>query len=134
MSLLKFDFQHRERTKLVVLTLFACFGILYLAPKILSIHGGSSEDYFDFQLFWQAGKIWASGGNPYDATVIPTGEGSNSGSRLHLVLPALLVSADRPLRLDTVPAGTHHLEDLEFFSIDCIDPSRCARSRRRDPK
>jgi hypothetical protein len=75
-SLLKFDFQHRERTKLVVLTLFACFGILYLAPKILSIHGGNSEGYFDFQLFWQAGKIWASGGNPYDATVIPTGEGS----------------------------------------------------------
>ena len=71
MSLLKFDFQHRERTKLVVLTLFACFGILYLAPKILSIYGGDSEDYFDFQLFWQAGKIWASGGNPYDATVIP---------------------------------------------------------------
>src|SRR6187399_3439488 len=61
------DLQKTERVKLVVLTLVACLGILYLVPKVLSIsilHVGS-QDYFDFQLIWRAGQVWASGQNPY---------------------------------------------------------------------
>ena len=66
-TFLKRDILEQERLKLLLLTVFACLGILYLAPKILSILNVGSGDYFDFQLFWQAGKSWATGQNPYDA-------------------------------------------------------------------
>ena len=67
MTFLKHHFLEQERLKFLLLTVFACLGILYLAPKILSILNAGSGDYFDFQLFWQAGKSWATGENPYAA-------------------------------------------------------------------
>ena len=56
-----------DRTQLIILALFACFGVLYLAPKVLSILNVRQQDYFDFELIWRAGTIWASGQNPYDS-------------------------------------------------------------------
>jgi hypothetical protein len=61
----------REQTKLGILALSACLGILYLAPKVLSILNAGPHDYFDFQQLWLAGKIWASGNNPYDGAFFP---------------------------------------------------------------
>ena len=62
------------QTQLVILALFACLGILYLAPKVLSILNVGPHDYFDFQQIWLAGKIWASGQNPYDGALFPNEE------------------------------------------------------------
>ena len=76
MTFLKHDFLEQERLKFLLLTVFACLGILYLAPKILSISNVGSGDYFDFQLFWQAGKSWAAGQNPYDGIPIPGADSS----------------------------------------------------------
>jgi hypothetical protein len=61
----------REQTKIVILTLFACLGILYLTPKVIVLSIGP-QDYFDFQALWLAGKIWVSGHNPYDGASFPT--------------------------------------------------------------
>src|SRR5215471_16663219 len=72
----KSDILDRERIKLLFLTVIACLGILYLTPKILSILNSGSNDYFDFELFWRAGKSWAAGQNPYDGIPI-----ANSDSR-----------------------------------------------------
>src|SRR4029078_4810378 len=49
----------------------------YLVPKVLSILNVGSQDYFDFQLIWSAGKIWASGHNPYDGGLFSGGESSS---------------------------------------------------------
>jgi hypothetical protein len=56
----------REQTLLVFLALFAGLGIIYLAPKLLP--PTNVLEYFDFQIWWIAAKIWASGQNPYDVT------------------------------------------------------------------
>jgi hypothetical protein len=56
----------REQTQLAILALFACLGILYLVPKMLPILNIGPHDHFDFGGLWLAGKIWASGQNPYD--------------------------------------------------------------------
>jgi len=83
MALSKPGLQKTERLKLVILTLVACLGIFYLVPKVLSIsffHVGS-PDYFDFQLIWHAGQVWASGQNPYDgAAFYGTSFGSSAPS------------------------------------------------------
>ena len=73
-TFLKRDILEQERLKFLLITVLACLGILYLAPKILSILNVSLDDYFDFQLFWQAGKSWASGQNPYDGIPIPSAD------------------------------------------------------------
>ena len=72
----KTEFRQAERIKLLVLTVIACLGVLYLAPKVLSILHIRPEDYFDFELFWRAGRSWASGQNPYEGTAILNGDGS----------------------------------------------------------
>ena len=56
----------REQTLLVFLALFAGLSIIYLAPKLLP--PTNVVEYFDFQIWWIAAKIWASGQNPYDVT------------------------------------------------------------------
>ena len=66
-TFLKRDILEQQQLKFLLLTVFACLGILYLTPKTLSILNVGSGDYFDFQLFWQAGKSWATGQNPYEA-------------------------------------------------------------------
>jgi Glycosyltransferase family 87 len=57
----------REQTHLVILALFACLGILYLAPKLLP--STNVGEYFDFQNWWIVAKIWQSGRNPYDVAL-----------------------------------------------------------------
>ena len=76
MTLFKANLQGSERIKVLALTVIACLGILYLAPKVLSNLHVRPEDYFDFELFWRAGRSWASGQNPYDGTLVPNGDGS----------------------------------------------------------
>ena len=61
----------REATQLVILAVFACSGILYLAPKVLPILSFRPDDHFDFRMMWLAGKVWASGQNPYDTASYP---------------------------------------------------------------
>jgi hypothetical protein len=61
----------RERTQFVILALFACLGILYLATKVLPIIDVGPHDHFDFRMFWLAGKVWASGQNPYETASYP---------------------------------------------------------------
>ena len=78
MDLSRHDVHKSERIKLAILALVACVGILYLAPKVLSvsIFNSGAQDYFDFQEIWVAGKIWASGQNPYAGIK----NGASSGS------------------------------------------------------
>lgn len=64
----------RGQTQLIILVLFACLGILYLVPKVLSILNAGPHDYFDFEQIWLAGKLWASGKNPYDGSLFPNEE------------------------------------------------------------
>jgi hypothetical protein len=56
----------RQQSQPVILALFACLGILYLVPKVLPVLTIGPHDHFDFAYLWVAGKIWASGQNPYD--------------------------------------------------------------------
>jgi hypothetical protein len=54
---------HVQLSKLVPLSvalLIAAAGLFYIGPKLLA-HG----DYDDFRIMWAAGKLWASGQNPY---------------------------------------------------------------------
>lgn len=67
----------KPKTGLTILALFACLGVLYLVPKVLSILHVGQHDYFDFQPMWRAGSIWASGHNPYDAMFYPNYFGIN---------------------------------------------------------
>lgn len=74
MTLLTPSFQvTRKQTQLIliILTLFAGLGVLYLAPKVLTLDAGPN-DYFEFRIFWLAGKIWASGQDPYVGASFPT--------------------------------------------------------------
>src|SRR6188474_1850330 len=59
MDLSRHDVQKGERIKLAILALVACLGILYLAPKVLSvsIFNTGAQDYFDFQEIWVPGRI-----------------------------------------------------------------------------
>ncbi len=54
-----------DRTKNPILATIAALGIIYLAPKVISIHDTSIGNGIDFRYIWLAGKIWASGHNPY---------------------------------------------------------------------
>ena len=62
----------RTQTKLAIVAVLACSGILYLAPKVPPPSTMDPLDYFDFQAFWLVGKIWASGQNPYDVALFQT--------------------------------------------------------------
>ena len=66
--------QPKDQIQITILALVACFGILYLAPKILSSLNVGPHDYFDFQLLWAAGKIWAAGQNPYTGEPLATAD------------------------------------------------------------
>lgn len=59
-----------EQTRLSILSIFACIGILYLAAKALPIHSAAPAEGLDFRVFWIAGKLWNSGGNPYGPAFI----------------------------------------------------------------
>ena len=57
--------------ELIVLAPLACFGILYLVSKVVMAPSLGPKDYIDFQDIWFAGKLWASGKNPYDGSLFP---------------------------------------------------------------
>jgi len=64
----------RAHAELVILPLLACAGILYLMSKLLTAPGFNPQDHIDFQDLWLAGKLWASGRNPYDGAFFPNAE------------------------------------------------------------
>ena len=54
-----------QQTKTLILAIVGILSIIYLAQKILAIQDISFGDGLDFRYIWLAGKIWASGHNPY---------------------------------------------------------------------
>src|SRR5690349_20664197 len=69
---LKSNFQYSPGLQtLWLLALWACLGLVYLSPKLLSALNVGPQDYFDFEQIWLAGKLWVSGQNPYLPPVIP---------------------------------------------------------------
>jgi len=58
------------------LALFACLGIFYLLLKVISFQ---NENGFVFRMIWLAGKIWASGQDPYGPLFLQEYEASGSG-------------------------------------------------------
>lgn len=53
------------QNKTTWLAVVAILSITYLVPKIFAIHDESFGNGFDFRYIWLAGKIWASGQDPY---------------------------------------------------------------------
>src|SRR5689334_18796156 len=58
------NFGKGGRLYLFVLSTGALAGALYFFPKIVGLGGGDGFG-LDFKVIWLAGKIWASGQNPY---------------------------------------------------------------------
>jgi hypothetical protein len=54
-----------EKAKNPILAIIAIFGIIYLIPKVISLNDQSVGNGLDFRYIWLAGKIWASGHDPY---------------------------------------------------------------------
>ena len=53
----------------IVLASIALLGLLYLTSKVVITPSFGPEDYVDFKDMWFAGKLWASGNNPYDGAL-----------------------------------------------------------------
>src|SRR5882672_7095296 len=58
----------------VVLASIAFLGLLYLTSKVVITPSFGPDDYVDFKDMWFAGKLWASGNNPYDGALFPNAE------------------------------------------------------------
>ena len=116
-TLPKSDALRPERIKLLLLTIMACLGVLYLAPKILSILHAGSSDYFDFELFWRAGKSWVAGQNPYDGIPLPSSDNPARTTVSTWFYPPYWYPLITPFGLLPFPAALTTWKILNFFLL-----------------